>query len=187
MTPSPRWPATLPGRTIRLLAMGPAGPPRAALCPGGKLRAKESVAMKKLLLILVLALSACATVPNTFGTMIPGTLTSLRDGTVLPMQIEVTYGSGKITATDPRNGEVFAGTYTAMMETQVLHHSQQTFLGPQVTGQTVQTSGLATGSAVLVGNKGHVMNVTMKIQPGNPPHGFGEATDNRGQKYNLQF
>ncbi|WP_372839946.1 hypothetical protein [Phaeovulum sp.] len=143
--------------------------------------------MKKFLLVAMLALTACATVPNTFGTMIPGTLTSLSDGAVLPMEIEVTTGSGKITATDPRNGEVFAGTYTAMMETQVLQHSQQTFLGPQVTGQTVQTSGLAVGSAVLVGNMGRVLNVTMKIKPGNPPHGFGEATDNRGKKYNLQF
>lgn len=143
--------------------------------------------MKKLLAIVVLALAACTAPVNTLGTMISGSLTSLSDGVVLPMQIEVTYGSGKITATDPRNGEVFSGTYTAILETQVQQHTQQTFLGPEVTGQTVQTSGIATGTAVLVGNKGHVMNVTMKIQPGNPPRGFGEAIDNRGQKYNLQF
>lgn len=143
--------------------------------------------MWKRLMLAAVLVAGCAEVPNTLGTMIPGRMTAMTDGRVLPLQIEVTTGSGKITATDPKYAETLSGAYTAMLETKVMQHTQSTLFGDQVTGQTVETSGLATGSAVLVGDKGHVINLTMTIQPGNPPHGFGEGVDNKGGKYNLQF
>jgi hypothetical protein len=101
------------------------------------------------------------------------------------MQIELSYGSGSMSATDPVTGEVFNGTYTAILETHVIQHQSTSLFGSDAT--VTDTSGVAQGSAVLVGNKGTVLNLKLHIKPGTQPSGFGEAEDNHGKKYNVQF
>ena len=133
-----------------------------------------------------LLLCGCAgSDPFAGGTFVPGKMTSLSDGTVFPMQIELSYGSGRMTATDPVTGEIFSGTYTAILDQHVIQHQSTSLFGEDETA--VDTSGIAQGSAVLVGNKGTVLNLKMQIKPGTNPTGFGEAEDNHGKKYNIQF
>lgn len=139
------------------------------------------------LVALALLLAGCATNPYTLGSYIPGRIISLSDGKILPMQIQLSYGTGKMTAVNPDTGEFFDGTYTAIQETKSSQVSRPTWLGDQETASEVTTSDLAQASAVLVGNKGTVLDIKMQIKAGSPPIGFGEATDNAGKKYRVQF
>jgi hypothetical protein len=132
-------------------------------------------------------LNGCAADPYAVGNMLPGRITCLSDGKVYPALVEISYGSGKMTATDPNTGEYFEGTYTAILDQRVTQHSRETFWGTENAGQSVETSGVAQASAVLVGNKGTVLNIKMQVKPGSPPIGYGEAEDNKGKKYNVQF
>lgn len=144
--------------------------------------------MRTVSVLFAILLSGCATGPvNYAGKMIPGRIVSLSDGRVYPMQIEVTQGSGKMTATNPTTGEYFEGTYTAVRETRQIQYSKPGFLGAEETQTAVEISNTAPLSAVLVGNKGTVLNIKMQVQAGNPPIGYGDAEDNKGGKYNVQF
>lgn len=143
--------------------------------------------MRTILLLLIIFLSGCAVPTNKVGDMIPGRIISLSKGTLLPMQIQLSYGSGKMTATNPTTGESFEGNYTAIQDTKAVQYSKPTLFGDQETHQSFERSTTSPTSAVLVGNKGTVMNIKMQIQAGNPPIGFGEAEDNKGEKYNVQF
>jgi hypothetical protein len=134
-----------------------------------------------------MVLGGCATQPNPIGTYIPGRMVSLVDGKIIPLQVQLSYGSGQMNGTDPATGETFTGTYTAIQETSTNQVSTPSFWGDQDTAQEVKTSDVAQASAVLVGNKGTVFNIKMTVKAGNPPIGFGEATDNAGKKYNVQF
>jgi hypothetical protein len=106
---------------------------------------------------------------------------------VFPAQVEITYGSGRMTATNPVTGEVFDGRYTAIQENKVIQHVDNSFWGNGDTSQAVETSDIAHGSAVLVGNKGTVLNIKMEVKAGHPPIAYGDAEDNAGKKYNVQF
>jgi hypothetical protein len=139
------------------------------------------------LLVLSLFLAGCAEDPYRAGSFIPGRIVSLSDGKILPMQIELSYGTGRMTAVNPETGEAFDGTYTAINETKSSEVSRPTFFGDQETASETTTSDIAQGSAVLVGNKGTVLSIKMQIKAGSPPIGFGEATDNAGKKYHVQF
>lgn len=139
------------------------------------------------LIAAALVLGGCETSPYVVGAMIPGRITSLADGRTLPMQIQLSYGSGRMTAVDPKTSEMFDGTYTAIQQTQVTQHTQPSLFGDEDVGQSVATSDVAQASAVLVGNKGTILNIKMQIKAGSPPIGFGEAEDNHGAKYNVQF
>lgn len=149
--------------------------------------------MKRLMVALgvVALLGGCATTDlHPVGSMLPGQIVSLSDGRVLPMQIELTplsHPSGKMLATDTASGEVLSGTYTAILGTSVTQVSRPTLFGDQTRATAVQTSDIAQASAVLVGNKGTVLNLHMQIKAGNPPVGFGDGEDNKGRKYSLQF
>lgn len=151
--------------------------------------------LKLLSLILVaIVISGCATGGYKYqyagGQMIPGRLISLSDGTLIPMQIELSTGQGAITASNPKNGEVFNGNYTAIPETKYVQYSRETFLGAQNTQQAVEVSSSVPATAIIVGDKGTVINITLRIKPGNnhvAPIGYGEGTDNNGGKYNFQF
>jgi hypothetical protein len=141
--------------------------------------------MRIVVCLLALLLSGCATEGYAPGTMLPGRIISLADGTTLPMQYEFTSGSGKMTATNPVTAEFFQGTYTAVLETRVHTHQSNSLFGNDDT--SVETADVAQGSAVLVGNKGTVLNLKLQVKVGNPPSGFGEGEDNKGVKYNVQF
>jgi hypothetical protein len=125
---------------------------------------------------------------------IPGELTSLADGTQLPFRIEKIWawggsGSGGVAATNPKTGEQFTGTYSAIREGD---RSGTAF----VSGRYGQPLGTATysergrnasGVATLTGDKGTVIQLDMQIISGWSPHGVGSGADNRGNRYQLSF
>lgn len=139
------------------------------------------------LLGLSLLLVGCAENPYHLGAYIPGRIVSLSDGKILPMQIELSYGSGHMKAVNPDTGETFDGIYTAINETKSSAVSRPGLFGDQDVASETTVSDLAQGSAVLVGSKGTVIDVKMTIKAGSPPIGFGEGVDNAGKKYRIQF
>jgi len=149
--------------------------------------------MQKAIFVLVaFLLAGCATEPDPYaiGALLPGKLISLKDGHALATQIEISsmdHPTGKITAVDPASGEQFSGTYTFVLETKVVQSSQPGFLFDTDTGQSVQTSDVAPGTAVLIGDKGTVVSLKLTAKAGHPPTGYGEGEDNKGNKYSLQF
>jgi hypothetical protein len=148
--------------------------------------------MKTFIIALALLLTGCATGPDPYaaGNMLPGKLTSLSDGHVIPVQIELqpmSHPTGTMTGIDPVTGEQFSGNYTFIVETKVVRQSQPGLLFDEDTSRAVQTSNVAPGTAVLVGDKGTVINLTITAKAGSPPVGLGNGEDNKGRKYTLQF
>jgi len=122
--------------------------------------------------------------------MYPGKIIKLSTGLTLPMQYELSSGQGRMTAQNPKTGENFDGTYTAIAETKVTQFSHTNFWGTKKDQQAVEVSNVVPGSVVLVGDKGTVIKFDIKVQPGNRyrlPIGYGEGEDNHGKKYHLQF
>jgi hypothetical protein len=106
------------------------------------------------------------------------------------MQIELSTGAGKITAVDQKTGETFSGNYTAVSEDKYIQYTRDTFWGPERTQQAIEASSSVPATAILVGDKGIVININMRIRPGDRntlPIGYGEGVDNKGKKYNFQF
>ncbi|MDR3528583.1 MAG: hypothetical protein P4L57_15035 [Rhizomicrobium sp.] len=141
--------------------------------------------MRIVITLLAVLLCGCASEGYQPGTMLPGRIVCLADGTTLAMQYELTSGSGKMIATNPVTGEVLQGNYTAVLETKVRTHQATSLFGSDDT--SVDTTDVADGSAVLVGNKGTVINLKLHVKVGNPPTGYGDGEDNKGVKYNVQF
>ena len=141
--------------------------------------------MRIAITLVALLLCGCATEGYAPGSMLPGRITSLADGTTLAMQYELTSGSGKMIATNPVTGEILQGMYTAVLETKVHTHQSNSLFGSDDT--STETGDVAEGTAVLVGNKGTVLNLKLHVKVGNPPTGFGDGEDNKGVKYNVQF
>jgi hypothetical protein len=126
----------------------------------------------------------------TGGQMIPGRLISLADGTLIPLQLELSTGQGRVSGINPKTGEAYSGNYTAIEDTKYTQYTRETLLGSVNTQQAVEVSSSVPATAILVGDKGTVINLTMRIKPGNSsiaPIGYGEGTDNKGVKYNFQF
>ena len=129
--------------------------------------------------LMVLFISGCST-------MLPGKIIALEDGSILPMQIQTSYGTGEMTAINPKTGENFKGTYTAVSSS--AFSSTNGMMGKMpYNDSTVTTSNKASSKAVLIGDKGTVLNIYMDIQAGWRPIGFGDAEDNKGKKYSVQF
>ncbi|MGA7674628.1 MAG: hypothetical protein WCA78_06225 [Rhizomicrobium sp.] len=145
--------------------------------------------MRIAIAVLAFLLVGCATEPDPYamGNMLPGKITSLSDGKIFPAQAEISTGSGRMTAINPDTGEVFEGRYTAIQENKVIQQVDNSFWGDGDTSQAVETSDTAHASAVLVGNKGTVLNIKMEVKAGHPPIAYGDAEDNAGKKYNVQF
>jgi hypothetical protein len=139
------------------------------------------------LLGLSLLLVGCAQSPYQLGTYIPGRIVSLSDGKILPMQIELSYGSGHMKAVNPDTGETFDGIYTAINETKLSAVSRPGLFGDQDVASQTTVSDVSQSSAVLVGSKGTVIDVKMTIKSGAPPIGYGDGVDNAGKKYRVQF
>jgi hypothetical protein len=149
--------------------------------------------MRIAIVILALAVTGCAVGPYysyTGGEMIPGRLISLEDGHLIAIQIELSTGAGKIIATDQKTGEIFSGNYTAVSEDKYIQYTRETFWGTERTQQAIEASSSVPATAILVGDKGTVINISMRIRPGGRntlPIGYGEGLDNKGNKYNFQF
>ncbi|MFO7369599.1 MAG: hypothetical protein R6X09_04940 [Bacteroidales bacterium] len=95
------------------------------------------------------------------GRMIPGNLYLLQDGTKLSCAIEYSTGQGKMEASNPKTGEKFTGMYTGVF----------------ITDDYAECKG------VLIGDKGTVIFLNMKINVGGSPFGFGDGIDNNNNKY----
>lgn len=113
----------------------------------------------------------------------------LEDGAMLPFGIETSYGTGKLEATDPANGESFAGYYQGTYLGGGM--AQGTVFNPALmqtsTVQMWQAPDAATATGVLRGNKGTVMHVELNIRPGLRPTGTGRGLDNKGRHYSVRF
>jgi len=52
------------------------------------------------------------------------------------------------------------------------------------------SSNIANATAILIGDKGTVLNIRMRMQAGvlkSQLHGHGEAEDNKGNRYQVRF
>ena len=65
--------------------------------------------MRAVSVLFAILLSGCAVGHYNYdaGDMIPGRIVSLSSGIIYPMQIQLSRGSGKMTATNPTDGRVF--------------------------------------------------------------------------------
>lgn len=123
------------------------------------------------------------------GEMLPGNLFT-QDGRVLDFAIQKTTGSGGVTAFDSARQENFSGTYVAVLEatgavSNGFATNGQRFVAGS--GSAVVGSNMADATAFLRGNKGTMIQCSMKIQAAAYPHGLGTCTDNHGGQYRLQF
>src|SRR6476620_11854539 len=120
------------------------------------------------------------------GRMLDGKIYSLDEGIVMPMQIETSYGHGKMNASNPKTGERLEGTYSGVSEGQRMSAfgwaGRTSF---SAFGQTDST--LANAIATLIGDKGTVLDCVMQIKKGIQPHGMGSARDKQGHEYRIQF
>lgn len=136
------------------------------------------------ILVAAICLVGCASFLN-------GKIYSLERAVVLPMKIEVTYGGGEISATDPHTGEQFHGTYVGVRDSEVASVFGGTFTPQGRFSPTVATAvsgrSQVPAMATMIGDKGTVLDCRMLIQAGWRPRGMGTCTDNTGGRYNLQF
>jgi hypothetical protein len=118
--------------------------------------------------------------------MIPGKMFSLKDGTELAFSAQYSTGSGILTANNPSTGENFTGQYTGIYT----GGGVSTTKGGGLFSSSVTTTTAPTGAkiaGILKGDKGTIINITMEIQPGLNPTGFGEGVDNNGVHYQIQI
>jgi len=172
--------------------------------------------MSRMTLLVMVALTSLP-LGGCAGSMLKGTLYCIDDGTALPMEIETSYGHGRMTASHPATGEQFSGTYSGIYEdgfrqTSVAssHSDKRADASVRVTtpgrfgstnvdvaaSGTEDTTSISTTSraptkasalATLIGDMGTVIEIRMLIRPGLRPHGYGDGTDNHGRRYQLQF
>lgn len=118
-------------------------------------------------------------------------------GEVWPFEIEVARRKGKVTAQNPKSGEVFSGTYVGILQQQINRSSGFFNMnGPDGSingsgfGNSRSTNSIAYAQAILQGNKGTTLTCDLQIEIGTvfrQPNGVGECTDNKKRKYRLQF
>jgi hypothetical protein len=114
--------------------------------------------------------------------------------TILAMDIETSYGHGAIRCDHPATGEHFEGSYSGVSDGASGLGTSTTYanLGG-VHGSATGLSGVflqslkANGMALLIGDRGTLLDCHMDIQRGIRPHGMGVCMDNAGKAYRLQF
>jgi len=134
------------------------------------------------LFLAALALAAC-------GTAIRGKIYDLDDATILGFEIERSYGTGEMRATNPKTGEKFQGQYTGTYNGGGMSTSQVTNwqTGQSATVNTFHRPTSANAGGVLIGDKGTVIEIFLTIRPGLVPKGHGTGQDNKGRRYQVQF
>ena len=133
--------------------------------------------------VLTVCFSGCV------GGMLSGQMISLKDGEIYPFEIQTSYGTGKMTAFNPSNGEKFIGQYTAVKHgggwsRGTIYNAQMRCVG---TVSTFSPPPDATARGYLKGDGGTVIQIYLEINPGIRPTGCGEGIDNKGNKYQVQF
>ncbi len=137
--------------------------------------------------VKVCALLAVSAITIGCGVMLDGKIYSLREGVVLPMQIETSRGHGKITSVHPKTGERFEGTYSGVSSGSVGVGFLASGGGQSAAALGSVSSTTANAIATMIGDKGTVLDCIMDIQKGIRPHGLGTCKDNNGSQYRLQF
>jgi hypothetical protein len=145
-------------------------------------------------MILLSLLMACATYPNGDLLMVQGKMLSVKDGSVMHLEIE-NYATGQLmTGANQTTGERFKGNYAIVNE------------GSSSTGVVTNSFGFTTGQintnssklilkGMLKGDRGTIIDVTVYLGPSvvkytspgtwNQDRFYGEATDNFGTKYQI--
>ena len=123
------------------------------------------------------------------GTALPGKIYARDDATVLTFEIERSYGTGEMRATNPKTGEKFEGQYTATPSNGGFSQGTATNwqTGQTATVQTFAAPSKGSGRGVLIGDQGTVIEMYLDIKPGIRPKGHGEGRDNPGRRYQVQF
>jgi hypothetical protein len=99
-----------------------------------------------------------------FGSYLPGVITA-QDGRQLQFEIQISLHGGGAKAFDPKKREQFAGVYAA-------------------TGGGFFT---VPATVTLTGNRGTNISCHIEIKAGDVPEGNGSCTDQRRDRYTLQF
>jgi hypothetical protein len=120
--------------------------------------------MKRKTFLFTLVLLIGVSMTGYAGRMISGKLYSLKDGSVISCSIEYSQGQGRMEALNAKTGEKFEGTYTGVYE----------------------TDRAAKCKGILIGDQGTIISLTMEINVGSSPFGFGDGEDNNGLKYQYQ-
>lgn len=146
-------------------------------------------------LLLALTLSACAT------QSVSGKIYAIAEKTtVLEFTIVQENGTKKMTAKNPDTGENFSGECTSIVTgyrpsgaayVPPARPATNAFArgveqGAQIVANTPVAS-QASARAILIGDKGTTIQLTMDVSTGPHPHGHGEGTDNKGVRYQIQF
>jgi len=135
-------------------------------------------------------LFGCANTGLKVGDMLPGKIYAIDEARILPFEIEVTHGHGKVRAVDPITSENYEGTYGAVSESVVASGRTSTYGGksPLTSYSSGRaSSNMAVANAVLIGDQGNVLDCTIDIQKGKRPRGIGTCKDSKGKTYRLQF
>ena len=157
------------------------------------------------LLAILVALGGCVSLYPDAG-MLPGKISSLQDGTEMNFGIQINNTGqlyrtgGAITASNLATGERFSGQYAAFSTGGRTSQSNITNSWGISTG-AINTTSESTGSTargILKGDKGTIITISLDCQSvffrrnvwtpgGSRPTGFGEGTDNKGGRYQIQF
>lgn len=139
--------------------------------------------------MLVVTVACACGVPFTIPGGESATITSIQQGTVIPLAMTYSYGGGRFSGTAP-TGERFEGSYASTHEGARAFDNQ---------GHVIEVSGnTGEGAALLRGSAGTVLDCPhIAIQHGRAysccgiggraPHAFGDCTDQVGQRYRLEF
>lgn len=129
----------------------------------------------------LLLLTFCL-LPGCIGKVSTGTIYSLDDGTMSPVEVRKDVINGTIRFTNLKTGEFFSGTYAkssgSAADTQVM---AAIAANPNI--QAVNSDVVA----ILTGNRGTVLNCSLMIQDGYSHNGMGNCADKAGNSYRLNF
>lgn len=163
-----------------------------------RLQIISTIFFRQLLFLMVLfLLSACVHLPppgySDFW-MLPGTLTSLSDGTEVVFELAYTHklSGGVMRAANSKTGERFAGNFQTM-DTGDNSTGVVTNAWGAKTAEIRTTSGQKTVKGIVKGNQGTIINLTLGVQVvkdgmwGANCSGFGDAVDNKGVRYQAQL
>lgn len=131
---------------------------------------------RKIWLLPLLFLFGC------LGKVNSGTIYSLDDGSMFPVEVRKDLTNGTIRFTNLKTGEFFSGTY-AKAGSNPANAQAMTAIAANPNLQALGTDAVAT----LTGNAGTILNCTLTLQDGYSHHGMGNCADKAGNTYRLTF
>ena len=138
--------------------------------------AKNSRTSRILMLLMFGILSGC------IGKVSTGTIYSLDDGTMSPVEVRKDVIDGTIRFTNLKTGEFFSGTYSKAGNN-AADSQAMSAIAANPNLQAVS----ADAVAILTGNRGTILNCSLTLQDGYSHHGMGNCADKDGNSYRLTF